>query len=389
MGGRDLDKHAAPMRLLTGCRRLAVAALLLAGFADPGLAQPPPAEGAGEARIPVTAAAVIRRDVPILLRNIGAVQAFQAVVVRSRVDGTLEQVFFTEGQAVKRGDRLALIDPRPYAAALAQAQAKRSFDVVQLENARRDLARTQSLVRNDFASRQQLDTQTAAVGEGAATLLADDAAIAAAQLNLDFCTITSPLDGRVGLRLVDAGNFIRAGDTTAPGLVTIAQIHPIAVIYTLPQDALPRIQAAMAGNRLTVFAYTPDDATLLGTGELLTTDNAIDPLTGTIRLKAVFPNQDNRLWPGQFVNVRLRVGVHRNALTVPSVAVQRSQSNLYVFVVRPDSTVAVQPVEIGQDDGSTAEITKGLDDGAKVVVNGMSRLQNGSPVAVAAPGPAS
>ena len=332
-------------RLLAGCRRMAVAALL-AGVAHPALAQLPPAAGAGEARIPVTAAAVIRQDVPILLRNIGAVQAFQAVVVRSRVDGTLEQVFFTEGQEVKRGDRLALIDPRPYAAALAQAKAKKTYDIVLLENAKRDLARTQSLVRNDFASHQQLDTQTAAVGEGAATLVADDAAIAAAQLNLDFCTITAPLDGRVGLRLVDAGNFIRASDATAPGIVTIAQIHPIAVVHTLPQDALPRIHEAMARSRLTVFAYTPDDGTLLGTGALLTTDNAIDPMTGTIRLKAVFPNQDDRLWPGQFVNVRLQLGVHRNALTVPSVAVQRSQSNLYVFVVKPDSTVAVQPVEI-------------------------------------------
>ncbi len=374
-------------RLLAGCRRMAVAALL-AGVAHPALAQLPPAAGAGEARIPVTAAAVIRQDVPILLRNIGAVQAFQAVVVRSRVDGTLEQVFFTEGQEVKRGDRLALIDPRPYAAALAQAKAKKTYDIVLLENAKRDLARTQSLVRNDFASHQQLDTQTAAVGEGAATLVADDAAIAAAQLNLDFCTITAPLDGRVGLRLVDAGNFIRASDATAPGIVTIAQIHPIAVVHTLPQDALPRIHEAMARSRLTVFAYTPDDGTLLGTGALLTTDNAIDPMTGTIRLKAVFPNQDDRLWPGQFVNVRLQLGVHRNALTVPSVAVQRSQSNLYVFVVKPDSTVAVQPVEIGQDDGRTAEITRGLDDGAQVVVNGMSRLQHGSAVAVAAPRPA-
>ena len=380
-------------RPLPRLRRIVVAAFLAgaaqAGLAGHhGLAQLPPGGGAAGPGIPVTVAAVTRQDFPILLRNIGAVQAFQSVMVRSRVDGTLEQVFFNEGQDVKRGDRLALIDPRPYAAALAQAQAKKTFDLVQLENARRDLARTQSLVRNDFASRQQLDTQTALVGEDAATLVADDAAIAAAQLNLDFCTITSPLDGRVGLRLVDPGNFIRASDTTASGIVTIAQIHPVALVYTLPQDALPRIQEAMARGKLTVFAFTPDDGTLLGTGELLTTDNAIDPTTGTIRLKAVFPNQDNRLWPGQFVNVRLQLGVHRAALTVPSVAVQRSQSNLYVFVVKPDSTVAAQPVELGQDDGRTAEVTKGLDDGATVVVNGMSRLENGSSVVPARTGPA-
>jgi multidrug efflux system membrane fusion protein len=372
---------------VSGLGRTGLAALLIVGAAalpPGGLAQLPQDAGEG---IPVTVAPVIRQDVPILLRNIGAVQAFQAVVVRSRVDGTLDQVFFTEGQDVKRGDRLALIDPRPYAAVLAQAQAKKTYDQVQLENARRDLARTQALVRNDFASRQQFDTQTAAVGQIVATLAGDEAAIAAAQLNLDFCAITSPIDGRVGLRLLDAGNFVRASDTTSPGLVTITQIHPIAVIFTLPQDTLPRIRQAMAGGRLPVFAYTSDDSAVLGRGELLTTDNAIDPATGTIRLKAVFPNQDDRLWPGQFINVRLQINEQKNVLTVPSVAVQRSQTKLYVFVVRPDSTVAAATVELGQDDGSTAVITKGLDDGAKVVVNGMSRLQDGT--RVAATGPAS
>ena len=369
-------------------RRIALAFLMATGGVVPvSPAQLPPAGDAAGPGIPVTVAAVIRRDVPVLLRNIGTVQAFQTVMVRSRVDGTLDQVFFTEGQEVKRGDRLALIDPRPYAAILAQAQAKKTFDLAQLANARRDLARTQSLARNDFASRQQLDTQTAAVEEGGATLVADDAAIAAAQLNLDFCSITSPLDGRVGLRLVDPGNYIRTADTSAPGIVTIAQIHPIALITTLPQDTLPRLHAAMEGGRVSVYAETPDDRTELGTGELLTTDNAIDQTTGTIKLKAVFPNQDDRLWPGQFVNVRVRLAVHRNALTVPSIAVQRGQGNLYVFVVRPDSTVAVQPVQIGEDDGRIAEITAGLEDGAQVTIAGMSRLQNGSLVVPAGPRP--
>ena len=349
----------------------------------PALAQLPPAG------VPVTVVPVTRQDVPLLLRNIGAVQAFQAVVVRPRVDGTLERVFFTEGQEVKRGDRVALIDPRPYAAVLAQAQAKKVYDQVQLENARRDLARTQALVRNDFASRQQLDTQTAGVGQISATLVGDDAAIAAAQLNLDFCTITSPIDGRVGLRQVDPGNFVRASDTSPLGLVSIAQIHPIAVVFTLPQDALPRIQTAASGGSLTVFAYAPDDTTLLGKGDLLTADNAIDPATGTIKLKAVFPNHDDRLWPGQFVNVRLQLEVQKQVLTVPSVAVQRSQNNLYVFVLKPDATVAVQPVELGQDDGQVAVIAKGLDDTARVAVNGMSRLLDGARVAVVPARPAS
>jgi len=384
------------LTLLPGLRRAVLVVLLigadLCGFTGQqhyGLAQQRATDALGGTSIPVTVAPVMRQDVPILLRNIGAVQAFQAVAVHTRVDGALNQVFFTEGQDVKRGDSLALIDPRPYAAVLAQAQAKKTYDQVQLENAKRDLARYQALVRNDFASRQQLDTQTAAVGQISATLVGDDAAIAAAQLNVDFCTITSPIDGRVGLRQVDAGNFVHASDTSPLGIVTITQIHPIAVLFTLPQDTLPRIQAAMAGGKLVVFAYTADDRTLLDKGELLTTDNAIDQTTGTIKLKAVFTNQDSRLWPNQFVNVRLRLEVQKNALTAPSVAVLRSQTNLYVFVLKPDLTVAVQPIEIGQDDGTTAVITKGLADGVKVVVNGMSRLQDGSRVTVTQPKSAS
>jgi multidrug efflux system membrane fusion protein len=366
-----------------------VGLISLAAADGPALAQQLPPNGMSPPAIPVTAAEVGRQDVPILLRNIGTVQAFQAVVVRTRVDGTIEQVFFTEGQDVKRGDRLVLIDPRPYAATLAQARAKKVFDQAQLENAKLDLARYQSLVRSDFASRQQVDTQAALVAQTVASLQGDDAAIAAAQLNLDFCTIRAPIDGRMGLRQVDVGNFIHADDTSPFGIVTIAQIHPIAVTFTLPQDVLPRVQSAMAADRLAVFAYTPDNTTLLGTGEVLTTDNTIDQTTGTIKMKAVFPNEDNRLWPGQFVNVRMQIAMQKNGLTVPSIAVQRGPSNLYVFVVRPDSTVAVQPVEIGQDDGTTAIVTKGLEDGAKVVVNGMSRLQNGSRVTMTMPNSAS
>jgi membrane fusion protein, multidrug efflux system len=360
--------------------------ILIAGIgflvvpSEPISAQQPSVDDGTGTAIPVTVVSVVRQDIPILLRNIGTVQAFQAVVVRSRVDGTLDQVFFTEGHDVKSGERLALIDPRPYAAALAQVQARRNYDQVQLENARRDLARYQSLVRNDFASRQQVDTQVALVEQIAATLQGDEATIAAAQLNLNFCTIVAPIDGRVGLRQADVGNFVRASDTSSPGIVSITQIHPIAVLSTLPQDALPRIQTAMGGGRLSVFAYTPDNRTLLGTGELLTIDNTIDQGTGTIKMKVVFPNQDNHLWPGQFVNVRIQISVMANAITVPSISVQRSQSTLFVFVVKSDSTVAIQPVEVGQDDGATAVILNGLSDGVEVVVSGMSRLQNGSRV---------
>ena len=219
------------------------------------------------------------------------------------------------------------------------------------------------------------------MAQQSANIQADDAAIATAQLNLDFTSITSPIEGRVGLRLVDVGNLIHATDTT--GLVTITQIHPIAVIFTLPQDALPQIQAAMAQRKLPVSAFTSDDKTVLSQGELLTTDNTIDQTTGTIRLKAVFQNADSKLWPGQFVNVRLQVGTLTNAMTIPSQAVQRGPDGLFVYVVKPDNTVAVQQIQLTQDDGTVAVVAKGLDEGAAVVTGGQSRLQNGAKVAVA------
>lgn len=329
--------------------------------------------------VPVQTAVVSRRDVPVVLRNIGSVQAFQSVLIRARVDGTLTKIFFTEGQDVKPGDPLAEIDPRPYAATLAQVQAKKAADEAQLANAQRDHARYASLASSNFASRQQLDTQTAMVAQYSATIKGDEASVAAARLNLDFTNIVSPIDGRTGLRLVDPGNLIHANDQQ--GIVSITQIHPISVIFTLPQDNLPNIQAAMAKGKLPVQAFTPDDKAQLSQGELLTTDNTIDAATGTIRLKAVFANADNKLWPGQFVNMRLQLGSIANALTVPSIAVQRGPNGLYVFVVKPDNSAGLQPVEVSQDDGINAVVTKGLDEGVLVVTNGQSRLQNGTRVA--------
>jgi multidrug efflux system membrane fusion protein len=320
----------------------------------------------GPPAVPVQVAVATRQDVPVLLRNIGVVQPYQSVLVRARVDGTLNEVLFTEGQDVKPGDILAQIDPRPYAAALAQAQAKKGADEAQLANAKADLTRYTNLAHSDFASRQQVDTQNAMVAQFQANIMGDEAAIATARLNLDFTNITSPIEGRVGLRMVDAGNQIHASDTT--GIVTITQIHPIAVDFTLPQDDLPEIQAAMAGSKLPVEAYTSDDQTLLSTGQLQTTDNMIDQTTGTIKLKAVFANKDNKLWPGQFVNCRLQIRVDRGVVTIPSAAVQRGPDDVFVYAVRPDNTAAV--------------VTKGLDANTQVVVNGQSRLQNGTRVNV-------
>ena len=352
------------------------AGLLLASQA---FAQAPPPAGGPGPTVPVTTTTVSRRDVPVQLRNIGVVQAFQSVLVRARVDGNLDRVFFTEGQDVKPGDRLAQIDPRPYAAVLAQAQAKKASDMAQLANAQRDLARYSSLGQSNFASRQQVDTQGATVAQITATIQGDDATVATAQLNLDYTNIVSPIEGRTGFRLVDPGNLIHANDST--GLVTITQVHPIAIYFTLPQDTLPSIQTAMTKAKLPVSAWTPDDGTQLSQGELATIDNTIDQTTGTIKLKAVFQNADGKLWPGQFINARIRIGTLANAITVPSPAIQHGPAGLYVYAVKPDSTVAVTPVQVVQDDGQFAVIGKGLDDNVQVVVAGQSRLQNGTKVA--------
>lgn len=360
----------------------ALSALVLLLALAPALARAQAAGTPGPAGVPVQVGAVAFGDVPVLLRNIGSVQALNTVLVRARVDGTIDRLLFTEGQDVKAGQALAQIDPRPYAAVYAAAQAKRASDQATLVNAQRDLARYTSLARSDFASRQQLDTQQATVQQTQAGLQGDDAQIASAQLNLDYATVKSPIDGRVGLRLIDPGNLVHATDAT--GIVTVTQIHPIAVVFTLPQETLPQVQDAMARGRLPVLAFAGDDRTQLGEGELLTIDNEIDQATGTIRLKATFPNADSRLWPGQFVNVRLRVATLAHVLVVPSAAVQHGPNGLYAFVVKPDQTVASQPIEVAQDDGHDAVVSKGLDEGAQVVVAGQSRLQGGTKVAITA-----
>jgi multidrug efflux system membrane fusion protein len=344
-------------------------------------AQSAPTEASAPAAVPVTVEAAQRRDVPTILRNIGSVQPFQSVLVRARVDGTLDKVFFTEGQEVKPGDKLAQIDPRPYQAVLDQVTSKRAQDQADLANAQQDLARYQSLARQDFASRQQVDTQRALVAHMTAALGQDEASIASATLNLQFTTIVAPIEGRVGLRMVDPGNLVHATDTA--GLVAITQIRPISVIFTLPQANMPAIQTALAKGSARVFAYAEDGSTI-ATGQLMTIDNAIDPTTGTIKLKAKFENPEHKLWPGQFVTVGLEVGVRANVIAVSSTAVQHGPDGLFLYVVKPDSTVAMQAVTVSQDDGRVAVIASGLDDKAQVVTNGQSRLQNGTRVAATA-----
>jgi multidrug efflux system membrane fusion protein len=321
-----------------------------------------------------------KQDLPIYARGIGTVQAWRSVDVRSEVTGYLQTIAFQEGQEVKTGDVLATIDPRPYAATLAQAQAKKAGDEATLANVQLNLQRYSTLAKADFASRQQVDNTNAQVRLSQANVQADDAAIAAAQLNLDFCRITAPIDGVVGFRLVDIGNLVQA-NATQP-IVTITQVRPIAVVFTLAQEELPAVRTALAAGKPEVLAFSADDATQLSSGTLLTPNNTIDANTGTISLKALFPNDDRKLWPGQFADVHLRLRVDGGAVTVPVAAVQHGPDGLYVFVVKPDDTVANQPVTIGYQDSRTAEITKGLGGGETVVTDGQSRLQSGTKVAV-------
>jgi multidrug efflux system membrane fusion protein len=337
------------------------------------------AQSNSNAAVPVTVVKVQQQDLPEFAQGIGTVQAYRSVLVRARVDGTLDSIAFREGQEVKPGDLIAKIDPRPYAATLDQARAKLAGDQAQLANAKRDLARYSALARTNFASRQQVDTQLALVDTDSANIQADDANIAAAALNLSFCRITSPIDGVVGLRLVDIGNLIHATDTT--GIVSITQIHPIALVFTLPQDQLPAVHDAMTqGVKLPVTALTSDGGRVLSRGVLLTPNNSIDTTTGTISLKAEFANADNRLWPGQFVAAKLQLAVVHNALTLPPSAVQHGPDGLYVYVVKADNTVEKQAVQVGYQDEQAVLITDGLADGQTVVLSGQLRLQPGAKV---------
>ena len=285
----------------------------------------------------------------------------------------------TEGQDVRKGELLAVIDPRPYQAILDGVLAKKQQDQAQLSNAQADLMRYTSLARQDFASKQQLETQQAMVKQFTAAMLGDDAQIEAAQLNISFCHMTAPFDGRVGLRNVDPGNIVRS--TEATPIMSMTQIQPISVTFTLPQDTLPAIMRAMEKHPLNVVVYTSDNVTELDQGILLTPDNTIDANTGTIKLKATFPNRNRTLWPGQFVHVRLLLGIETNVIAVASDAVQHGPDGLFVYQVEANDTVAVQPIKIARQEGNVYVVSDGLKEGAVVVTTGQSRLQAGTRVA--------
>ena len=335
-----------------------------------------PAAARADADPPVTVVRVTRADVPEYASGIGTVQAYRSVLVRARVDGQLDSIAFQEGQTVHPGDLLAQIDPRPYAATLAQAQARRASDQAQIDNARRDLARYATLERSAVASRQQVDTQQATVAQQTASLAGDEAAIASAALNLDFCRITAPIEGVVGLRLVDIGNQIHASDTG--GIVSIQQVQPISLVFTLPQERLPDVREAMRADRTPpVAAMGRDGTVVLAQGRLVTINNAIDTQTGTITLKAEFANRDDSLWPGQFVTGRLRLGVAQGALTLPPTAIQHGPDGLYVYTVDSHRSVGRANVRIGYQDDQAAIVTDGLHQGDTVVLSGQLSLQPG------------
>jgi multidrug efflux system membrane fusion protein len=336
--------------------------------------------------VPVVLGKVTEKNVPIYLDGLGTVQAYNTVTVRTRIDGELKKVAFIEGQDVHTGDLLAQIDPAPYETALKQAIGKKGSDEAQLANARVDLDRETALLAAKIDSQQVFDTQKALVDQFAATAKADQAAIDSAQVNLDYCTITSPLDGRTGIRVVDQGNMVHATDTN--GLVVITQLHPISVIFTLPEQTLGQIHRQMqkTTEELEVIAVGRDDTNVLDTGTLAVIDNQIDTTTGTIRLKANFPNESLRLWPGQFVNARLLLSMRTNGLTVPAAVIQRGPEGAlatYAFVAEGEGTnltVKQQPVTVAQIDAGDALIDSGLQAGERVVVDGQYRLQDGSKI---------
>ncbi len=380
---RGLNGDSGGRRFSGGLATLLVVCAILAWSSLSRAQQATPPSGNA---VPVSVTKVERQDVPVWLSGLGTVQALNTVTVRARVDGTLMQVPVTEGQVVKQGTLLAVVDPRPYQAVLDQATAKKAQNEAQLANAKLDLQRYSSLMRQDFASHQQVDTQKMQVDNFTAALKGDEATIEAAQLNLSYCYILAPFEGRLGLRQVDPGNLVHATD--ASGIMTITQIRPIAVVFTLPQRELPAIVEEMAGGPVTVTAWSSAQGQELARGTLLTPDNAIDTTTGTIRLKATFPNDDNKLWPGQFVDSRLLLRIERQVVAVPARAVQHGLTDLYVYLVKPDSTVHRQPVE-AVDRGPVMVITKGLEPGQTIVLDGQSRLQEGMLVAAtAAPGQA-
>jgi multidrug efflux system membrane fusion protein len=371
--------------LVAGTGLMAAAALSLSGCSSTGA---PQASGGGKKgqkggmaqSVSVAVAKAETRDLPVYLNGLGSVEAFNTVVVKSRIDGQLVQIAFKEGQEVKQGDLLAVIDPRPYEVALAQAEATLYKDQSALKDAKLNMDRFAGLVKDGVIPQQQYDTQVSQAGQLEGAVRADQAQVDNVKLNLTYARITAPVSGRVGLRQVDIGNMIHATDPN--GLVVITQLQPIAVIFTLPEDNLPAVTQHMRNGQLQVEAYSRDDQNKLATGKLLTIDNQIDPSTGTGKLKAVFDNRERALWPNQFVNARLLLEVRKNNTVVPAAAIQRGPQGTYVFTVKPDKTVDMRNVTVSFNQGNFTAIATGITAGETVVTDGQDKLQPGSHIEV-------
>lgn len=365
---------------------VAAAALVpdIRGYVWPSVrAADTPAPAAPAPGVPVTAGTVEAKDMPVLLYGIGTVQAYNMVTIKSRVDGQIVSVDFKEGDEVNAGAPLIQIDKRGYQAAMEIVQATKAKDEAELSSAQADLDRYAQLVGPGYQTKQSFDQQKAKVAQLQAALKGDQAAIDAAQVNLDYTGIRAPISGRLGVKLVDIGNIVHANDPG--GLVTITQTKPIYVTFTLAQEHLHKIHEKQALGPLKVEAYGNDNVTLLSTGQLTVIDNTIDQTTGTIRLKGTFENADERLWPGEFVNVRLTLNVRRGIATVPAQTVQEGPNGKYVYVIKPGDTVERRGVEVASVQDGVAVISKGLQAGEKVVVDGQYRLTEGARVRIAAP----
>jgi multidrug efflux system membrane fusion protein len=364
-------------RILFYCAILGVGGAGAWYYSQQGAEPVKPARAAAQA-VPVTTAVATRRDLPIYLTGLGVVQASFTVGIRPQVDGKLESVLFTEGQHVRKGDVLAKIDPRLFIAALDQAKAKKLQDEAGLVSAQKDLARSRALVDKSFQTQQVLDQQTAKVDQLMASIAADDAAIETAQTNLDYTSIVAPSDGRMGVRNIDPGNIVHASDQAS--IATLTLTRPAAVVFTLSSRALNDVRDAMAHGAVEVTAFNQDNSRALSTGTLLLIDNFVDQASATMRLKAMFANGDDRLWPGDFVNARVLLDVKKDVLAIPSPAIQRGPDGVFTWVVKPDGVAEPRPVKVGPATGDQTIVMSGLSEGERVVVNGQYKLRAGARV---------